>query len=255
MGRRWILALVICAACGSSAPPPEEPSPAATWECASLNPAECESRRTVEVLNPDRNDGSDGMRLEGALGSIPTRDVNAALQVRYEAFQKCFGRRYDAIDFLDGTLGFSFRVGLDGRVVNVFPRTSDVGDRPTEQCLLDVAKKTRFPQPQGGEAEFVWQLSVDVAEGIRPALNWDANTMTSGIEEARASVASCGFGKAQAQAIVTVYIAVGGTVLSAGASTDQAKHVDKLDCVINSVKAVTFQDPGSYPAKVSFSVP
>lgn len=195
------------------------------------------------------------MRLEGALGSIPTRDVNAALQVRYEAFQKCFGRRYDAIDFLDGTMGFSFRVGLDGRVVSVFPRTSDVGDRPTEQCLLDVAKKTRFPQPQGGEAEFVWQLSVDVAEGVRPALNWDANTMTSGIEEARASVSSCGFGKAQAQAIVTVYIAVGGTVLSAGASTDQPKVVDKLDCVINSVKTVTFQDPGSYPAKVSFSVP
>ncbi|MEZ4255300.1 MAG: AgmX/PglI C-terminal domain-containing protein, partial [Polyangiales bacterium] len=99
-------------------------------------------------------DSVDGMKIEGIKGSLPARDVNEALEPRFPKFQKCFMRRYKAVEVLAGTMELSFVVSIDGRVKEVFPHASDVGDRATERCVLDVARSTSFPRPQGGEAEF-----------------------------------------------------------------------------------------------------
>jgi hypothetical protein len=54
--------------------------------------------------------------------------------------------------------------------------------------------------------------------------------------------------------VVTAYVAPGGTVMAAGASAADPEMLEKLDCVTEHVKSWDLPDPGSYPAKVTFSV-
>ena len=54
---------------------------------------------------------------------------------------------------------------------------------------------------------------------------------------------------------VTAYVAPGGRVISAGASTPDAEAAaTAVDCVVDAVRGLTMPDPGSYAAKVTFLV-
>ncbi len=43
-------------------------------------------------------------------------------------------------------------------------------------------------------------------------------------------------------------------MLAVGASTSQQENAVNLDCVASAVSQWTMPDPGSYPAKVTFSL-
>jgi hypothetical protein len=55
----------------------------------------------------------------------------------------------------------------------------------------------------------------------------------------------------ESEVFVTAYVGRGGRPLSVGAAGDAEGTA--LDCVAKAVSAWKFPDPGSYPAKVSFS--
>ncbi|HEX2677474.1 MAG TPA: hypothetical protein VHM19_12560, partial [Polyangiales bacterium] len=68
----------------------------------------------------------------------------------------------------------------------------------------------------------------------------------------RASLDACSPGDARYE--LTAYVSPGGSVLAAGASTDSPEAADKLDCLTDAVKSWKMPDPGSYAAKVTFSL-
>lgn len=195
---------------------------------------------------------SDGVEIEGLLGTLSTMEINRGLEPRMPRFMRCFQNRYDDLEMLGGSIQFSFRIATDGSVRWVYPRASTVGDRHTERCLLDVAGGIRFPQPHGGEAEFNWPLAFDPPEDVRPPFNWDAERVADLIEEHGDEVVSgCGH---SASFIVTAYVAPGGEVLAVGASSTDQEASGALDCVTDAIKAWGMPDPGSYPAKVTFEL-
>jgi hypothetical protein len=193
------------------------------------------------------------MAVEGILGTIPQRKIEATMQGKLPALQRCFFEGMGEVEFLAGHIKFYFRVGLDGRVEWVHPRGSSIGHRATEVCLLEVAKKTRFPEPKGGgPAEFVWGFELEGAGGVRAPVAWDEARVDKPVSEQRASVESCEL--ADAHYVVTLYVAPGGKVLAAGAAADSQPAAEKIDCVLNAIKAWKLPDPGSYAAKVSFKL-
>lgn len=224
-------------ACGGEPPPPAPAPVAETQGDEAPAPAE------PVAANPD-----DDLSVEGILGAISEQSVRRGMEARQGRFLRCFGARYDANELLAGSFTFSGRIRTDGAVRWVYLAESDVGDRPTEACLVGVAEAARFTRPRGGEAEFRYAMAVDALE--RPAVDWPAERAAATVAEHGEGIGACN----AAGVRVTAYVAPGGSVTTAGAAVDDPERQDVLDCVVTEVQAWTFPDPGSYPAKVGFTL-
>jgi hypothetical protein len=191
------------------------------------------------------------MEVTGLYGTIPERKIEQTLEPKLPRFSRCFAEGARRVEFIGGRAEFYFRVQLDGAVEWVFLRSSTVGDRATERCLLDVARATRFPKPQGGgPAELAWGFEIDASDEVRAPIALPDAQIAPVVEANGAALASCGHGAFS----VTAYVAPGGQVSAAGAAVDSIAASEGIDCVVDAVKGWSMPDPGSYPAKVSFRV-
>lgn len=234
---KWVGIVGVCAgvACGGG----EEPETEATTT---------ETHATTGDERPvERNDG---VGVEGLMGTISAMAVQRALEPKIGRFFSCFSQRSRDVEVLGGRIVLAFRIRTDGSVLWVYPRESNIGDRETERCMLEVAANTQFSRPQGGEAEFAYPLELDTAEDVRPPTFWDSSRVMSNVERVRGEIVDCGSGPFH----VTVYVAPGGRVIAAGASTSEQTQSEALDCVADAVRGWAMPDPGSYPAKVSFDL-
>ncbi len=214
-----------------------------------------ETSTTTSARSSDRTTRGDedlpeGASITGLMGSISSRAVADTLNNRMGRFERCFQDRSDDVEFLEGDITMSFRVHTDGTVAWVYPSASTIGDRETESCILGVAASTHFPRPSGGEAEFRWGFGLEAASDVRLPVSWSADHVLDVIEANRSSVASCGGGGFQ----LTAYVAPGGAVMAVGGTCADADSIAALDCVVSAVRTWTMPNPGSYAAKVSFTL-
>ncbi len=193
----------------------------------------------------------DAPQITGLLGRIAPDQVEAALNPRIGRLQRCLDARSEDVEFLGGNIRFSFRIRTDGSVIWVYLVETEIGDRQAEQCMLEVARSTRFARPHGGEAEFAWGLGFDPPEDVRPPLAWNADSLGNRLRQVGALAREC---NAQGSFRVTAYIQPGGRILSAGGAPPSAEAEPALDCILERVRALHMPDPGSYAAKVSFAV-
>lgn len=235
---RVMAALGLAAACalwgcgGSKPVPTTVPTPAATAE--------------------RRRPANDGLQVSGIFGTIPPRSVEATLEPRVGRFMRCFEARTDQLAFLSGEIRMTFRVRVDGSVASVFPSHSSLGDLESERCVLEVARRARFPEPAGGEAEVTWGFAFDAPTDVRPPVELPENALTDALPDGEPLLQSCG---AEGVFQVTAYVAPGGRVVAAGGSPPDARSAPSLDCILEKIRTWELPDPGSYPAKVSFSLP
>jgi hypothetical protein len=231
-----VLALSWCIACGS--PAPEDTSAVSEPVATSGGEASSEAPRR-------------GMQVEGTLGTIPQRKIDDAMQAKLPAFQRCFFHGSADVEALGGAFEFYVRVGEDGSVEYVYPRSSTIGHRGTEQCLLDILKKARFPKPQGGTgAEFAWDFELDPS--VRAPVQWREDRVVDALAQQRGSLQACDLDGARYT--VTAYVMPGGSIGGVGVATASIEAADKIDCIVDAVRSWTLPDPGSYPAKVSFGL-
>lgn len=217
-----------------------------------------EATSDVTTVHPDdgrdrNHSANDGVQIEGLLGTLSREEIQLGLEPRLGRFESCFVRAATANEIVSGRVEFFFRIATDGRVRRVYPRASSVGDRETERCLLGVAQSARFHQPHGGEAEFTWPIEYPVSDDVRPPVNWEADRVGSVVaSRGGEALQACGAGGVSLQ--VTAYVAPGGRVITAGASTPNAEALDHVDCIVDAVRSWSLPDPGSYPAKVTFDL-
>jgi hypothetical protein len=219
--------------------------------CGSSEPATEEAAAESSGQEAQREEAPDELAVTGLKGTLSQDEVQNALEPRMPKFARCVQKRAGAVEWLSGSIELSFRVAVDGAVAAVFPTRSSMGDRETERCALDVARATRFPQPHGGEAEFSWSFEVPLDGEIRPPVDWGADAAGVFLSEQASQVtANCGAGSYA----ITAYVDTEGKVVSAGAAAGSEAEAEQLDCVLDVVRAFTFESPGSYAAKLQFAI-
>jgi hypothetical protein len=204
-----------------------------------------------EASGGEREQAQDSLSVSGLRGTLSQDEVQNALEPRMPKFARCVQKRAGDVEWLSGSLEFSFLVAEDGSVKTVFPTRSTMGDRDTERCALEVAKATRFPQPHGGEAEFGWSFDVPLDDEIREPIAWGDAEASAAVSEHGSEVTdACG----AHEYAITAYVDTDGKVVSAGAASAKETSPEELDCVVQAVRAWSFASPGSYPAKIQFSL-
>lgn len=220
--------------------------------CGGSDPGQRRSGRSDRLIVPQPDEDRDGTQFEGILGQIDPDQARATLERRMDSFMRCYSQRLSSVEYLAGNVELTLRIGTEGSVRWAFVSQSTMGDLETESCLLGVAQGASFPRPRGGEAEFRYPLEFEPGDGVRPPLSWGRERIASLLGQRRRDLAGCSLGGGSVS--VTAYVEPGGRVAAAGAASSARDAANAASCVVQAISAWTFPDPGSYAAKVTFTV-
>ena len=264
------LSLLSLVACGSAPPPKvEEPVKEESHERKAPN-----------------------LQMSQELGSIDQKQVEKTFASLVQGpLENCHKQGRDRIEVLTGDVKVFLRVDGNGRVKYGFFEDSTLGDRDTEKCVMGVFSAATWPKPEGGEAEvrsgFGWGPG-----GEREPTTWSSDKVTTALMESkqvRKEVDKCR-GSVKGDFRVTAYVEAGepehagsggthphkakpaakpaakpkggshpkqgesGHFKAIGIAPPNKEGAEKLDCIVDALRPLELPSPGSYMAKVTFSL-
>jgi hypothetical protein len=234
----YILSLTALAACGGGAPPPKTAEEPAQEEHAEKPRAKRE-----------------GPSVSQELGEIDQKETERALAKVQPDVVACQKGGAARVEYLAGEARAFVRLDQNGQVHWSFLEGSTLGDRATEKCILGVLAKAPWPRPRGGEAEVRKGFIFDGGDAREPA-QWAPDRMFDALAKADAAISSCKAG-VSGKFAVTAYVlpdGKGGKVQSAGIAPPSKEGEAKVDCLVDVVRGMKVPSPGSYAAKVSFTL-
>ncbi len=235
--RLLALCTILLAACGGEEPVAKPPPPAPTVAPADTGP------KLVATQE---------------LGSIDEDKTNATFNsLNGSAFQKCLNEGAKRLDFLGGEAKFFVRIGADGHAKYSYFEDSTLGDHDTEQCMLDAIDQAQWPVPVGGEAEARYTTNFEPPGDARPPADWDSDRIAEALGKHKEDIGKCTSG-VDAKFTVTAYVKPAGKkagkVMAVGVATSNKKGIPQIQCVADAIKGMKVPSPGSYWAKVTFSL-
>jgi len=237
IARRGLLAACLSLACSSTScggsPPPKEPEPAAQEEApAARKPS---------------------LKMKSELGSVDPAAIKGAFSALDDKFMTCQKQALDRVELLSGAVKFFVRIGEDGAARWTYLEASDLGDRATEKCLLDVVSAAHWPKPDGGEAEVRYGMELPF-QATRPPTDWSGDKVAMTLGKNGDAIDRCKAGST-ARFHATMYVGPGGKVIAAGVTAPAKDSGDQADCLAHVlVKMKGLPSPGSWPAKVGFDL-
>jgi len=227
------LGLVV--ACGSS----EKPAP----KSAAEGNDEGSERR-----------GSSTIEASAEIGALDEGKVDKIFNKSLRDLQACLDSGAKRVEFLGGGVAFFIKVDPNGKVAHAHLEQTSIGDRQTEKCMLDALKKKDWPPPQGGQVGLARKsFEFDPPNDVRPPTEWGSDRVSSALGKASDDIKKCK-GDAPGSYAATMYVDTSGQVLGIGIAPPDERGEEAVDCLVDVVRGIKFPSPGSWPAKVTFSL-
>lgn len=222
--------------------------------------AACGGGGTPEAKSPDDeggpSQGGEGhgsqMAASAEIGALDEAKVSQTFQSAQGSLQGCLAEGARRNELEGGDIAFFLKIGKGGQVVHARAEQSTIGDRQTEKCMLEVLKRKKWPEPQGGDVGLARNaFGFDMPNDVRAPTAWDKSQVESTVSGLSSKLSECKAGS-QAQITATVYVDQGGKALSAGVASSDDSGEPAADCVAEVLKGAKYPSPGSWPAKVTF---
>ena len=263
----------------------------ATTSCGSSPPPKVEAPAAEETRS--RSSGPTP-QVSQELGSIDQRKVEQTFATLVQGpLESCHKQGRDRIEFLTGDVKVFVRIDASGRMRYGFFEETTLGDRETEKCILGVFASASWPKPDGGEAE-VRSVFGGGPGGEREPTIWSSDRVTIAIVEAKdvkRDVDKCK-GSVKGDFRITAYVEADEGHAGAARADDESEHAakskparkpppkrarrgdkemggrfkalgvappskegaEKIDCIVDALRPLALPSPGSYPAKVTFTL-
>jgi hypothetical protein len=196
-------------------------------------------------------------QVQQELGSIDQKAVEKTFAKLKGALDTCHAQGRDRVEYLSGDVKVFLRIDGGGKVRWSYFEDSSLGDRDTEKCILSVFAGAQWPKPEGGEAEvrhgFGWGPG-----GERAPTAWGPEKVAKAVLAAKVlkAVDTCKSG-VTGDFKITAYVEPDGKVgkfQGIGVVPPNKEAAEKSDCVVDALRGVELASPGSYAAKVTFSL-
>ena len=237
--KRILVAAAFVAGCAHEAPRPA-PAPAPVVQ---------------EAPRPTREDPDEQMKVAGTLGTLDEDEIAGPFQRRWDDITKCYDEVAQKQQFLGGKIEVKVRITHAGDPKSAFVVSSTFGNYEAERCVLAIARELHFPKPKGGgEAEFTYPIEF---RARRPVQTWEEARVSPSLLRHRRDVHDC---KAKAAGglppslSMTVYVAPGGKIASAGLAADAPLDDAFAECLVQKTKAWRLDDPLGKIAKATVGV-
>ncbi len=223
--------------------------------CGGGEPPKPVESPTVEAP-PKRPEGPKP-QMSQELGSIDEAATNATFTKVSSDLNACYkdGRKHLA--FLSGDVKFFLRITEAGTVKYEMLEGSTLGDRATELCMMEALRKAEWPKPVGGEAEVRKSFGFDPPSNVRAPVAWEGDKLAEPLSKIEKDIHKCKKGS-NATFTATAHVhpdGKHGKIEHVGivASTREGELV--VDCLVDELKDMKgIPSPGSYPAKVTFTL-
>ena len=228
-----VLALLamLLAACGDSTPPP----------------------KTADDKPEIKEHHTSKLSVSSEIGGLDEEKVNTAFESSLSALERCLQQGASRIEFLGGSVSFFVKIDMQGKVDGAYLEKSTLGDRDTEKCMLDAVRSKHWPKPVGGEHGLARKsFDFDPPNDVRAPADYDQDHLGKGLDKIASKLASCKSAKGSYEA--TMYVATDGSVLSAGVTPPNEDGEEAVDCLVSTLKGAAFPSPGSWPAKITFTL-
>jgi len=227
---------VICAACGGE-------------EAGTLRPKVVD-QAPVE----DENAHLHGVRTSSEVGGMNEEKVDEIFKSSLGGLQACLEQGSSRVEFLGGKVNFYLKIDASGRIEHAHLEQSTLGDRTTERCMLDALRGKTWPKPVGGEVGLARKsFDFDPPSDVRPPTDWDESEVRETVDKLHGKFKDCKRGRLRGFS-ATAYVAADGSVLGASVTPPDEAGEEYVDCLSEVIREATFPSPGSWPAKVSFSL-
>jgi len=196
------------------------------------------------------------LHMQSELGQIDESQTEATWKRLQPAIMQCYEDGQKRLEYLGGDVKFFLRVGQDGAAKYAYLVDGTLGDRTTERCMLDLVLGASWPRPDGGEAEVQKSMGFDPPSNVRAPSEWGYDQVAAALGAHGADVAKCKAG-VSGTFRATAYVQPAGTagkVAAAGLAVPSKDAEGAVDCLIGVVKKMKMPSPGSYAAKVSFTL-
>jgi hypothetical protein len=196
---------------------------------------------------------SGGPQVSSEIGGLDEEKVNAAFESSLSSLERCLQQGASRVEFLGGSVAFFVKIDTEGKVDGAYLEKSTLGDRDTEKCMLGALRTKKWPKPVGGEHGLARKsFDFDPPNDVRPPADYDQEHLDKALGKLSSKLASCKNAKGSYEA--TIYVATDGSVLAAGVTPPNEDGEDSVDCLVSTLKGASFPSPGSWPAKVSFTL-
>ena len=191
------------------------------------------------------------MVVEGETGGLNQHDVESAFMALHPKVERCIVDGMDRIGALGGTFKVSMKIDPDGTAHSVFLSESNLGDRDTESCILELIRAKTWPRPLGGDGLAEHEFAVDALE---PAAELDSDELRPAMRSIRRKVHPC-VRRVRGRFVATMYISRNGQVRGAGIAPPSAAGEERADCVAEALRKFNFGRQGSRLSKVTIALP
>jgi hypothetical protein len=199
----------------------------------------------------ERRDGRPSVSSE--IGGLDEDKVNAAFESSLSGLQRCLGDGASRVELLGGSVSFFVKIDSGGKVDSAYLEKSTLGDRSTEKCMLGALRARRWPKPVGGEHGLARKsFDFDAPNDVRAPADYDHDHLEKGLAKIADKLAECKTAKGAYEA--TMYVATDGSVISAGVTPPSEDGEDAVDCLVSTLKSASVPSPGSWPAKITFTL-
>jgi hypothetical protein len=186
---------------------------------------------------------------EGEIGGMNEYAVDDKFKALSGRIQGCFENGSERVAALGGSFTVAFRVDRKGATRWAYMKSSTLGDRGTESCILEIVRRQSWPKPLSGEG--LAEKTFDIEPSTAPHV-LDSKRVAIQARIAQKKAAECRKGMRGAF-LATAYLEPNGHVLSAGIAPPDEKGEAAIDCMVDEIQKVKFSGTGKL-AKVTFEM-
>jgi TonB family protein len=204
------------------------------------------------VVHEQPKPADDGLRVAGTLGTLGDDEIAGPFQRAWDDITRCYDQASAHNPYLGGRISVKLRIDKSGQPEKAFVSESTFGNYDAERCVLDIARTLHFDKPHGGNAaEFSYPIEF---RAKKPVQTWDEGRVSPSLARHKHEVAAC---RAQASEKVppsvslTVYVAPGGKITSAGMAADAPLDDRFASCLVGKARAWRLDDPLGHIAKAT----
>ncbi len=238
---------------------PPRPKPLFHVVCAVLSLAACQAcggteptAKPPEPVPESEGDQPSSLAVSAEIGGLNEEKVDKTFQKALPDFQKCLEQGSQRVEYLGGSVSFFLKIDARGKIDHAHLEKSTIGDRTTEQCLLDSLRRRHWPKPIGGVHGLARKsFDFDPPNDVRPPTSWSAERVSDAMSKLSPKLSKCKNGATGAFE-ATLYVGTNGAVLAAGVTPPDEEGEADVDCLVSALREATLPSPGSWPAKVTF---
>lgn len=197
---------------------------------------------------------SSGMGVEAEIGAMNEDAVQRAFGKTAPKLSSCFTAALKRVPYLGGEIRLALRVHKDGSARWAYVKDSTLGDRETEECMLNVVKSTSWPKPVGGEGLAENAFTFEPSPDERAPVDWSSDQLGDELQKAREQLSTCRKEAGATALKATMYVNPEGKALAVGVSGGDERSEGAVKCVVETLRGITYPSPGSYDAKVSVTI-